>query len=229
MAAELSVIIPFFNEEKNVEEVTLDSYDELLDKKIDFELIIVNNGSTDSTPQLCNSLSGKYARIKAVHIEKNIGYGNGILSGINIATGKYICYSDGDGQIPARCIWELYHTAVNKNAEFVKAKRTAREGFVRHNLSRAYNLLVSALFLINVSDINAKPKLLPKNRFDELKIKAKDWFIDTEIVIKAKRRGYKIEEVPVEYLKREKGESQVRFTTIGEFIKNLIRFRLGIK
>lgn len=229
MAPDYSVIIPFFNEERNVERVAMSIYGELVDKKIDFEIILVNNGSLDSTLKLCEDLSSRFEEIKTIHVEKNVGYGKGVLSGLASAQGKYVCYTDGDGQIPSKYLSEIYLIAKETGADIVKGRRISRENVLRRFLSKGYNIIIFLIFFVHINDINAKPKLMLRKNFLDMKITYNDWFIDTEIMINAKKRGYTVKEIPVEYKKRVGGKTHVKFSILFEFVKNLLKFRLDLQ
>ena len=85
MKYELSIAIPFYNEEDNIKSVVKSLENELNKSRIDYELILINNGSSDSTPKIIEKLRKNNPRIKQVNIAKNQGYGFGIISGLNAA------------------------------------------------------------------------------------------------------------------------------------------------
>ncbi|MBA7715899.1 Poly-beta-1,6-N-acetyl-D-glucosamine synthase [subsurface metagenome] len=86
-----SLVIPFYNEEKNVREVISGLSDTLERSSIDYELVLVNNGSTDKTPQILESLAKeKPDAIKVVHVSVNQGYGGGIINGLKRVSEEYV-------------------------------------------------------------------------------------------------------------------------------------------
>ena len=111
----LSLVIPFFNEGKNVEDVIMDIINEFNEKNINYSLIAVNNGSSDNICDILEELSSRYSQIKIVNINKNIGYGYGVTQGLKVATGDYVGYSVGDGQISGADVARVFDEAKRGN------------------------------------------------------------------------------------------------------------------
>tara|TARA_Y100000310_G_scaffold345815_1_gene470400 strand:- start:14186 stop:14890 length:705 start_codon:yes stop_codon:yes gene_type:complete len=225
---DLSIIIPLYNEEKNVEKVVNSMIKILNQSKINYELILVNNGSKDNTFNIIDDFIKKNKRLKKVDILKNEGYGLGVINGLKKADGRYLGYIDGDGQFSSENIVKIYRKIKNKDLDFCKGLRIKREdGLKREIASFVYNSLVSLFFLVRIEDINSKPKIMKKECYEDLNLQSKDWFIDTEIMIKLKKKGYVCGNVPLEFKNRESGRSNVKVGTIAEFLKNLLSFRFS--
>ncbi|HSW97746.1 MAG TPA: glycosyltransferase family 2 protein, partial [Candidatus Saccharimonadales bacterium] len=103
----LSIVVPFYNEEKNIP-LVLDAY--VKSKPIPFELICVNNGSTDISAEVFTKITKekKYAFVKVVTIKKNIGYGNGIMTGVKEAKGDVIAWTHADMQTDPQDVFRAY-------------------------------------------------------------------------------------------------------------------------
>ncbi|MBI2559274.1 glycosyltransferase family 2 protein [Candidatus Woesearchaeota archaeon] len=225
---DLSIVVPFYNEEGNVSDVVKGLEGELSRNKIGYELILVNNGSSDSTPKIIGNLKKRNSRIRQVNIRKNEGYGWGIISGLDVAKGKCVGYVDGDNQVHPKYIVNAYNKISATDAAICLTRRLSRnEGFARKIASIAYNLIVSVLFFIKVSDINSKPKIIRQKFYKDMRPSAKGWFIDTEIVLKAKNKGFRFVEVPLTYTNRKKGKSKVNFGITKELLFDIIRYRLS--
>ena len=114
--ADLSLVIPCYNEEKNIKEL----FDQIskLESKFNLEVIIVNNGSTDNSAELINSGKKIIKNLKIVQIEKNIGFGHGIKLGIKHTTSNLISYTHGDLQIDLENIYKAFN--IYKTADFKK-------------------------------------------------------------------------------------------------------------
>lgn len=223
---ELSMVIPCYNEEKNVKNVSLELVDELERNNINYELILVDNGSRDNTQGVIRELKKKNPRIKMVVVEKNQGYGWGITRGLEKARGRYVGILDGDNQISPRDVLNIFNKMRAERLDICKARRIVREdGLKRRMASLGYDMLLSLLFFRWIRDINSKPKLMKRECYRSLDIASKDWFIDTEIMVKSYGKKYKIGEFPVCFRKRRRGESNVNFNTIGEFLKNAVKFK----
>jgi glycosyltransferase involved in cell wall biosynthesis len=228
--SELSLVMPFYNEEDIVENVLLKCLAAAEKFNVDCEVLAVINGSKDRTGDIINSLAKQYPKIKPVLVKENLGYGFGITTGLSHAKSPVIGYVDGDGQVPLEDVFLQYQYMKSKDLAFCKAIRKYRgDGIVRLCASFGYNLLYRIVFGINVVDINAKPKLFKKSVYDEINLSSKDWFIDAEIILLLFHKGYKVDETfEVYFNDREEGKSNVRFSTVLEFVKNLLHWRLKL-
>jgi len=227
---EVSLVIPFYNEEGNVEKVIQELSSEFKKNKISYEILAVNNGSWDKTPIIINKLTKENKNIRKIDVKKNKGYGYGILTGLKYAKGSYVGYGWGDNQIAASDFVKVFKRLKQNNLDICKVKRILRtESFSRKVQSKLYNFLVLILFSANIKDVNGCPKIMKKAVYKSLNLKSYDWFLDPELIIKAKRKKFKIEELPVISSKRQKGKSKVDFKTPLEFFKNLIKYKLGLE
>lgn len=219
----LSLVIPFYNEERNVERVLMDCKMALTEKRIPYEIIAVNNGSSDTTSELIDKQAKQDKRIKKITVTKNIGYGNGIISGLTAAKGEILSWIDGDCQVNPSFVAELYLLAVEKGRGVIyKVDRDERNDSINREIfSRGYNALLRVLFRAGLTDVNAKPKMFYREDFVALNPQSKDWFIDTELLVKAKRAGYKILSIPAVFEKRKEGVSHVKINVVVEFLKNI--------
>jgi|TARA_Y100000310_G_scaffold82857_1_gene79452 glycosyltransferase involved in cell wall biosynthesis len=225
---DLSIVIPFYNEEENVEKVVFSLKKELIKNKIDFELILVDNGSLDRTPKIVDDLKKKDKRIKVLHISKNIGYGNGIINGLRLGSFKYVGYTDGDGQVRSEDVISCYHKIIKTNTDICKGRRLKKEGtFLRKFFSQMYDLLFFLVFFKFYKDINAKPKIIRKECLSILNLRSKEWFIDNEIMIGAIKNKFKVSEIPVVVNSRKKDSSNVNPDIILNCLKNIIKYRLN--
>lgn len=224
----LSLVLPFYNEEENIRDVVNGLSVACEKAHIDYELVLVNNGSVDDSASILGDLAKeKPDRIKVINIPSNQGYGWGIINGFNNASGEYVGFMSGDGQTSPEDLLRVFH-GMSENFDIVKAKRTVRnDGIARKILSKVCNFLFLALFNVNTSDVNGSPKILKNELLRKIAPTSKDWFINAEIVIKAMYLNLKLKEVPVEFLRREKGRSHVKFSTIFEFAKNMWNYRFG--
>ena len=128
----LSIVIPCYNEEKNIEPL-LEKIEELLNLDNNLEIIIVENGSTDNTHNnIINSDLAHKGKIKVYKIEKNIGYGHGIMSGVKIASGEFIGWCHADLQTEPKDIYDAYQKyfeLLQNNKIVIKGLRKNRKIF----------------------------------------------------------------------------------------------------
>ena len=222
----LSLVVPFYNEGETAEKVSLDLISEFEKNGINLELVLVDNGSTDSTQEILQELATLNPEIKIVTIPVNKGYGWGVISGLREAQGDYLGVVHGDGQISAGDTVKIYQRLVVDKLDLCKAKRIERQdGLLRKIPSKAYNYIFPLFFPVQTKDVNAAPKIMTRESYQKLKLACKDWFLDAEIMIKSQRLGYKVSEVPVTSEYRKGGGSKVRGSTVFEFLKNLLKYK----
>jgi len=227
MNCNLSIVVPFYNEEKNVRNVVYALIKNLQKLDIEYEIILVNNGSKDSTLNIINSLIKNNKILKKVDLKKNKGYGNGILNGLRVARGNYVGFVDGDGQFGFDNLIKAYKKLEKSGLDFCKGVRVGREdGLIRNLLSISYTFFVNLLFFTDIEDINSKPKIMKRECYNKLNLNSKDWFIDSEIMLKIKKNGFKYDEIPLISKKRSEGKSSLGFGAIIQFLKNILVFRI---
>lgn len=206
----LSVILPCYNEKDNLPELfkRLD----LLEKSgLDLEIVLVNNGSTDDSASVFEvELQKRPNTCMRVHtVEKNLGYGFGILSGLNAATGDLLAVTHADRQTDPMDVAKAYQIFMKKPEQGLLVKgfrknRKASEAI----FSFGMGLLASLALGTRLTEINAQPKMFTKVFFDSIKNQAPhDFSLDLYILYQAKKTG-KIIDFPVFFAKRVAGEAK---------------------
>lgn len=205
----------------------------LLKNNLDYEIILVGNyrrNSGDITPDIVKDIATSNPRVKAVIKEKLTplqAMGWDMKSGLDAATGNTIAVIDGDGQMPPEDIPKLFYKLKKENLDLCKAKRISRgDGLYRKFISLIFNGIMQLLFPGIVSkDTNGKPKIFTREAFNKLHLESNDWFIDSEIMIKARHYNFKIGEIETIFYKNTECNSSVSFKTNLEFIKNMIKWK----
>lgn len=217
-----SIIIPFFNEEENIKFVMNELIEALSSENFLYEIIAVNNGSTDKSAEILQVYS-KVNFIKIVTVEENKGFAWGIRQGVNIANGKWICFFGGDGQTYAGDVVEMLRfTFCNKKIRFLTGYRISRhDGIVRYIISKIFNNMFRFLFKVKIQDINGTPKIIDNVFINKIDIRSMGWFIDAELILNAKYYNMSIVEYPVKFRKRNNGKTHIRLESIYEFIKEI--------
>jgi glycosyltransferase involved in cell wall biosynthesis len=227
---DLSLVVPCYNEQEIVGSTIADLMTAFGAAGHDLEIVAVDNGSTDRTGDILRELARRSGRVVCHRIEVNQGYGNGLLAGLSLATASWVGITCADGQVSAPDTVKLYEIAARSGGpKLVKVRRRFRmDGFTRKITSITYNLLTATLFGgLGSIDINGNPKILPRSYLERMNLRSKDWFLDAEIMIKAKRLALPVIEMNIMAQMREGGRSNVRPGTCWEFVLNLLRYRLG--
>jgi glycosyltransferase involved in cell wall biosynthesis len=204
----------------------------LLDAGIEnYQLVLVGNyvaGSGDTTPDVVRELAAGAPRIVCSAVEKQGMMGWDMRSGLSLATGQYLAIIDGDGQVPVEDLVRIYRLLREQGLDLAKTYRKQRgDGLKRKLLSLVFNGMFHVLFPgLGVRDVNAKPKILTRSAYERLTLQSTDWFIDAEILIQARRMGFRIGEIETEFLGLTGRRSFVSVLAVVEFLRNLVRYRI---
>lgn len=205
-----SLVIPCYNECKNID-LLFKTLEEILSNKNYIEIIIVDNGSKDETLNaISNSPLFKNKLIKLIKIIKNIGYGHGIKNGIKNATGNVIGWCHGDLQTSIKDVILLYENNIDtleKTNCVIKGNRINRSLFDSF-FTKAMAILVSFIFNLKISDINAQPKIFPRKFLNLLKNAPDDFSLDLFFLLQAKNNKYNIIESPLVWYDRKFGDAK---------------------
>jgi glycosyltransferase involved in cell wall biosynthesis len=195
--------------------------------------VLVGNyieGSDDETPQVVAKLAESSHNIRTVIRPKQGMMGWDMRMGLDAARGTYIGVIDGDGQFPPESIIACLLKCELEDLDLTKTYRVVRDdGLYRRFISTVYNALFSLLFGFKVRDINSKPKIIRRDKYELLHLESDDWFADAEIVIRARELGLKIGETPVHFSINDNRGSFVKPAAIVEFASNLLKYRFSPK
>ncbi|NIO20625.1 MAG: glycosyltransferase [Candidatus Aenigmarchaeota archaeon] len=224
---EISFLIPAFNEEMNIKKVLgdIDSVSRFLGLR-KYEMIVVNDGSTDNTKIILESLQKKFNVIKIINFEKNRGYADAFKEGFRVAKCPLIFCTDADGQCNIKELKSLLNVMEKYNCDLVFGYRNKRKDSVgRILISYVFNRLSNNLFSLNLRDINCPFKLFKKRVLDNIQIKSKGFLVDLELATKAKKYGFVIKQTPVTHYPRRAGKSKFRLRTIFETFYGMLKLR----
>lgn len=220
---QLSLVLPIHNHADFLDKVVKKTERVLADAGLDFELLLVENGSTDSSYKICKQLADQSRRIKVLRTQA--GYGRAIIAGLKQAKGKIVGYSEANGLIYPNVIPYLVWLIEDGHCDFAKGLRIERESRFRGIQSRIYNAVANLMFNLGLADANTCPKVFPREYFKKFNLEHPQSFIDLEIMIKAQDLGVKIFEVPIPYLPRAGGRSLTNWRTAWQFISNMMIWR----
>ena len=207
----LSILIPCFNEEKTIIEVLKKINLQKIDK-IDFEIIVINDGSSDNTLSLLKENDHLYSQL--VNLSKNLGKGGAIIEGLKVANGAYILFQDADLEYDPSDYPGLFEPVINLNAEIVFGSRFIAPSVTRIHYfwNKVGNRLITFIFNIlnnlSFTDIYSCYFLYKKSLVDPSELKENGWAQQAEILGTAVKRCNVIYEVPISYKGRTHAEGK---------------------
>jgi glycosyltransferase involved in cell wall biosynthesis len=210
----LSVFFPMWNEQDYIEraiEAAREECEDLMasDDIADYEIIIIDDASTDDTAIIAGRIAAEDPRVVLVQHPENRKLGGAMKSGFSAATGDVVLYTDADLPFDMHDVHKAMRLLRYYDADVVSAYRFDRtgEGYVRTIYSFFYNMMVRVLFGVRMRDINFAFKLCRSRIFDHVSLKSEGSFIDAELVVKAQKYGYSVIQFGVDYFPRTRGVS----------------------
>jgi len=229
--SDLSVFLPAFNESETIKDVVLQTKDVLQRVAEKWEIIVVNDGSSDTTKEIVKALEAEDPRIRLINHDENRGYGASFKSGLYGSKYEWISFIDADGQFDFGEITNFLNKQKETGADLVigyyKKRRVSKFKIIT---SKIWELSILILFGLKVHDIDCGFKLISKKVVEKIPHleSERGAFISSEFLIKAKRAGFKIAEVPVTHYPRVKGVGTGR--NLNVIIKSFVDlFRLWKK
>lgn len=203
-AASISVFFPCYNEVANIKPLVIKSLSTIERMTKDFELILIDDGSSDGTAELIDELAAKYPEVKAIHHPSNSGYGAALQTGFRAATKELVFYTDGDAQFNIAELPDIL-PLINR-CDIVSCFRINRqEGPLRKLNAWCWTRLICLLFGLHLRDVDCAFKLYKRQIFDNIKTKSTGALIDAEILARASRKGYTIMQAGVRHYPRTAG------------------------
>ena len=228
----ISFVLPAYNEEANIEEAArrIIEVAEKLDLE-DYEVIVVNDGSSDDTGPIIDRLKEENSRVRPIHHPTNLGYADALRTGFTSARCKLVFYTDSDLQFDVKEVKNLLPAI--EDYDIVVGFRIYRyDPLSRLFIAWCYNLLARTIFRLRVRDIDCAFKLFRREVFDVIDIRSKKFFVDTEILAKARYHGFRMTEIGVRHYPRAGGSSTVRpshvMSTLRELAKMWLEVYMGI-
>lgn len=205
----LSVVIPIYNEAKSLP-ILIEEYKKFL-KKYQFELVCVNNGSTDGTAKVLTQYAAKkdYSFITIFTITKNIGYGHGIMSGVRKARGEVISWTHADMQTSPKDVFAAFDLYQKKRYTkiIIKGKRLGRP-VVDTFVSSLMGFMATVILRVPLSEINAQPKLFHTSFRKKLTNPPDDFLLDLYFMWIVRKYDYTVISIPVQFYTRTFGVSK---------------------
>ena len=205
----VSVVLPALNEDANIGPMIDATASALTALDLEHEIIVVDDGSTDSTLAVARERAASQPRLLVLSHGTNRGYGAAIRTGFAAATKELVFYTDADRQFDVGDLGEFL-PMIADNDLVVGYRIDRNDPVVRSIFSWGYNRLVGLLFRIRIRDVNCAFKLLRREVLEGIQLQSDDFFIDTEIIAMARKRNFRIAQKGVRHYPRVAGSTTVR-------------------
>jgi glycosyltransferase involved in cell wall biosynthesis len=200
----ITVFFPCYNEQGNVRRVVEQATGVLEKLGADYEVLVVDDGSSDATGRIADEVAAGHSRVRVIHHPRNLGYGAALQSGFRAATKELVFYTDGDGQFDLAEMPPLL--PLMQQYDIVCCYRMNRQdNLVRKFNGWAWTKLVQFAFSLNVRDVDCAFKLYKRGIFDDIKMESTGALISTEILARAVRKGYTMTQRGVHHFPRTAG------------------------
>ena len=233
MPPSIDIVIPVLNEERTLAQ-TVGTLREFLPSTISnpWRIVVADNGSEDGTPEIARRLSQEHSDVAWTRLEQR-GRGRALRQAWLESDADMVSYMDVDLSTDlsavapmVKALEEGYDLAVG--SRLAKGARVYRRTLKREVISRSYNLLIKSMFLSRFSDAQCGFKGLTRKAAQALVPHVKDtgWFFDTELLLLAEKRGFRIKDIPVTWTDDPDTRVKVVSTAWGD-VKGLMRLRFG--
>jgi glycosyltransferase involved in cell wall biosynthesis len=202
----ISVVVPVFNEEAYIPVTSEKIYDYFNAHFHEFEIIFVDDGSTDGSLKLLREWQRDKPEIKIIANQKHLGIGKALQCGFGAAEKEIIFYIDCD--LPFELDFVEQAIPYLNDYDMVIGRRDRWDRWFQRPCSRVYDKIVEWFFGVDVPNINVGIKIFRRRILDGLMVKSVGWFFDTEFVVEVCRKGFKVKSLPLQYRRRLYGESK---------------------
>lgn len=204
----ISAFFPAYNDAESIGDLLLRTDRVLRELTSDYELIVVNDGSTDGTAAALTELQRRLPALRIITHEHNRGYGGALRSGFAAASKELVFYTDGDGQYDPSELRNLF-AALSEKTDVVQGfKRRRHDPVHRIVIGRAYHAVVKLAFGLSIRDVDCDFRLIRRRVLDDMNLKFSSGVICVELMRRIEGAGFVIAEVPVSHYPRLHGRSQ---------------------
>ena len=201
----VSVVLPCFDEEANIADAIRNAAAAAAESSEDYEIIVVDDGSTDATGRIAQDFVGPDARVRLIAHTVNRGYGDALRSGIDAARMEWVLLADGDLQFDLRELADF--VPLTRSADVVWGWRIMRrDTLARRGLGAAWNGLMRALFHPPVRDVDCGFKLVRRDVLQRFRLQTSGAMISTELAVKCQAEGARFAEIGVHHHPRLAGQ-----------------------
>ena len=212
----ISLVIPMFNEEANIDHAIAYAVEALSQHARDYEIVIVDDASTDLSPELVRHAIAGNPRIRLIRHEFNQKLGASLRTGFAAAQNELILYMDADLPFDPDVLGRAIRAMNVTRADVVSGYRFDRttEGLKRTVYTILYNWLIRVLFGIYIRDVNFSFKLMRREVLQAIQLRSEGSLIDAELIVKARNHGFIIQQIGLDYFPRVLGTSHLSSPTV---------------
>ena len=225
----ISIIMPAFNEEKNIRKTVMDCFTVLNNLPGKHEVVVTNDGSTDKTADILRDLADKNDNLVVAVNSPNQGYGAALIKAIEASSGDVLVTIDSDGQFDISELPDLMSEFTDSIDILTGYRRAKQDSLFKVAADRVMNRMIRCMFGVAFKDTNCAFKVVRKSSLAMVMLEARGFQIPTEIVLKAHQAGLAVREAPVSHAARTGGSSSLApFRTAFRMLSFLIYLRLKI-
>jgi len=225
----ISIVFPVLNEEDTIRSLVEGSISKLDRMPYEYQILIVNNASTDNTGRIIEELAETYSSVKIAHHPSNLGYAMSTLTGFKKSDGEIVIIIDGDGQHTVADVPAFVNKIGSGHDILFGWKVNRNDPAMRIVLTKVLNFLAKLILKYPYNDINCGFRAVTRQVADQIEIHHKLNSVGPEIYVWGKLHNYKMAELPVQHFPREAGSSiHIPWTlpaTINKMIKYLLQLR----
>jgi glycosyltransferase involved in cell wall biosynthesis len=224
LSRSISVFFPAYNDGGTIASLVLMAVKTLQEVTSDYEVIVINDGSTDYTAEILAQLLPLEKNLRVIHHPENKGYGAALITGFENSTKDLIFYTDGDGQYDVREMKALLERLTD-GIDWVNGYKISRsDPLHRKVIGRIYHWIVKLTFSLNLRDVDCDFRLIRRSIFEKVKLESQTGVICVEMMKKFQDAGFRVAEVPVHHYFRAYGKSQFfNFPRVFRTVIDLIR------
>ena len=224
----ISAIVPVFNE-KIVLKESIDIINKFLLKNFsDYEILVIESGSTDGSGEICDELAEKYEFVTVIHESQRNGFGSALKIGYQNAIKDLIWLITLDLPFPLESILNAIPKLSNYNC-VLSYRCNDNRNWKRKLQSIAYNKIIKLSLGLKVKHVNSVFKVFKRDIIQNMNITSDGWFIDAEIIYWLQQKNISFVELPVELIDRKEGQSKITLLSILTILKELFSFKILVK